>query len=40
MKPAMQMVKIQQQHIICASPPTPNRMVDDPDWTWDEEGGQ
>ena len=39
MKPTMREFRIQHHSIICASPPN-NRFVDDPDWKWDEGGGQ
>lgn len=38
MKPTMREFRIQHHRIICDSPP--NRFVDDPDWKWDEGGGQ
>lgn len=42
MKPTMREVRIQHHRIICTSPPErrKNRLVDDPDWKWDEGGGQ
>ena len=42
MKPTMREFRIQHRRIICASPPKSqnNRFVDDPDWEWDEGGGQ
>ena len=44
MKPTMREFRIQHHRIICASPSPPkiqnNRFVDDPDWNWDEGGGQ
>ena len=38
----MREFRIQHHRIICASPPAslPNIFVDDPDWKWDEGGGQ
>jgi hypothetical protein len=42
MKPTMREFRIQHHRIICTSPPQiqNNRFVDDPDWKWDEGGGQ